>query len=220
MVVLVVCGIIAGINLIPKFIFDAEGKVFLKSDGTVIVAGELGSGFEHVVSNWTDIVDISIGEHHTVGLASDGSVGAVGIGNFSFDQCDVTSWTDIVAISAGLNHTVGLKSNGTVAAVGDNSVNQCDVTDWTDIVAISAGDNHTVGLKSDGTVVAVGAEYSDDGFAEYDLSHWSDIIAISAASDYTVGLKSDGTIVYVSEDVNYECDEYKDEDIVSVIIGE
>ena len=47
----------------------------------------------------TDIVAVSAGDYHTVGLKSDGTVVAVG-GNH-YGQCDVADWTDIVAVSAG-----------------------------------------------------------------------------------------------------------------------
>ena len=61
-----------------------------------------------------DVIAISTGYDHTVGLKSDGTVVAAGSG----EECDVSEWTDIVAVSAGWNHTVGLKSDGTVVAVG------------------------------------------------------------------------------------------------------
>ena len=45
------------------------------------------------VSEWTDIVEISAGDGHTVGLKSDGTVVAVGW-NF-YGQCDVSGWKNI-----------------------------------------------------------------------------------------------------------------------------
>ena len=160
----------------------------LKADGTVVVAGSMGS------VSWTDIVAISRGYEHTVGLKADGTV--VAGGDDGDGQCDVEDWTDIIAISAGFTHTVGLKSDGTVVATGDNYYGQCDVADWTDIVAISAGANHTVGLKSDGTVVAVGNNIS----GRCDVSGWTDIVAISAGDFHTVGVNADGTVVAVGSD--------------------
>ena len=83
------------------------------------------------MSDWTDIVSIAVGDDHTVGLKTDGTVVAVG-GSWA-GQCDVSGWRDIVAVSAGDDHTVGLKAGGTVVAVGSNDKGQCDVSDWTDI---------------------------------------------------------------------------------------
>ena len=77
------------------------------------------------MSDWTDIVAISAGDEHTVGLKADGTV--VAVGNNEYGQCDVSDWTDIVAISAGYWHTVGLKADGTIVAVGYNKYGQCDI---------------------------------------------------------------------------------------------
>ena len=83
------------------------------------------------MSDWRDIVAVSAGYEHTVGLKSDGTVVAMGLnGN---GQCDVSDWRDIVAVAAGIWHTVGLKSDGTVVATGSNNYGQCDVSGWTDI---------------------------------------------------------------------------------------
>ena len=42
---------------------------------------------------WKDIVAVSAGSRHTVGLKSDGTVVAVGFNIYG--QCDVSDWTDI-----------------------------------------------------------------------------------------------------------------------------
>ena len=83
------------------------------------------------MSGWKDIVAVSAGGSHTVGLKADGTVVAVGVNYYG--QCNVSGWKDIVAVSAGRDHTVGLKADGTVVAVGDNDYGKCDVDGWTDI---------------------------------------------------------------------------------------
>jgi alpha-tubulin suppressor-like RCC1 family protein len=123
---------------------------------------------EDEVNHWRDIVSISAGSQHTVGLKTDGTVVAVGYNKYG--QCNVNEWRDIVAVSAGGYHTVGLKTDGTVIAVGENDVNQCDISGWHNIVAISAGYNHTVGLKADNTVVAIGSDYG-----QCNTGDWQDI---------------------------------------------
>ena len=148
---------------------------------------------------WTDIIAVSAGELHTVGLRSDGTV--VATGDNVCGQCDVSGWTDIVSVSAGGWHTVGLRSDGTVVATGANDVGQCDVSGWTDIVSVSAEDWHTVGLRSDGTVVATGE--NDDG--QCNVSGWTDIVAVSAGYHHTVGLRSDGTVVATGENGAGQC---------------
>jgi len=42
------------------------------------------------VSGWRDIVAVSAGEFHTVGLKSDGTVVAAGWNGYG--QCDVSGW--------------------------------------------------------------------------------------------------------------------------------
>lgn len=180
----------------------------LKSDGTVVVAGD----DDFYVSDWTDIIDIAAGGNHIIGLKADGTVVATGsddyyefedFGDVYYDNDGYQSveyWEDIVAISAGSHHTVGLKSDGTVVALGENDYGQCNVEDWKDIVAIAAGGNCTVGLKADGTVVTTGRD------SQCDAQNWTDIIAISVGESHVVGMKSDGTLVAVGSDFDTECD--------------
>ena len=142
---------------------DEIQSVAFNQDGTVVATGYSASG-QSDVGGWRDIIQITAGSYHTVGLKADGTVVAVGRGDSG--ECDVGNWTEIIQVTAGYECTVGLKSNGSVVAVGGNVYGQCDVGDWTEIMQIAAGGYHTVGLKDDHTVVAVdwGAQ-----LAEWDL---------------------------------------------------
>jgi hypothetical protein len=142
------------------------------------------------VGNWTDIIQVSAGDNHTVGLKDDGTLVAVGWNDAG--QCDVGNWKNITQVAAGRWHTVGLKSDGTVVASEFCKHGQCDVDNWADIVQVAAGWVHTVGLKSDSTVVAAPDDEEHD---QCDVGAWTDIIQVSAGHDHTVGLKSDGTVV-------------------------
>ena len=82
-----------------------------------------------------EIVAISVGSNHIVGLKSNGTV--VAVGDKSYGQCDVNGWTDIVAISAGSRHTIGLRADGTVVAVGSNEFRQRDAKGWKNIKPIN-----------------------------------------------------------------------------------
>ena len=186
--------------------------VALKTDETVVAVGYNDNG-QCDVSDWTDIVAISVGNYHTVGLKVDGTV--VAIGWTKNGECDVSGWTDVVGVSAGHVYTVGLKADGTVIATGLNTSGQCDVSDWTDIVAISAGGSHTVGLKADGTVVAVG----NNGNSQCDVSNWTDIVAISAGNFHTVGLKADGTVASAGNGLDGQRDVSDWRNIVAVSAG-
>jgi len=140
------------------------------------------------VALWTDIISVSAGTYHSVGLKSDGNVLAVGDNRFG--QCAVDEWTNIIAIAAGGRHTVGLKSDGTVVAteyLGETDNGQTDVSSWKNIIAISAGDDYSVGLLSNGTVVSTKAING--------IEKWKDIIAISAGTNNLLGLTADGEVL-------------------------
>ena len=64
----------------------------LRKDGTVVVVGSNENG-QCDVSDWTDIVAVSVGYDHIVGLKKDGTV--VAAGDNSFGQCGVSDWADI-----------------------------------------------------------------------------------------------------------------------------
>lgn len=129
--------------------------------------------------SWHDIIAISAGDDHTVGLKRVGTV--IAVGDNDYGQCNVDSWTDISAIWAGGCHTVGLKHDGTVIAVGDNASGQCNVDSWTDIIAISSGCYHMLGLKKDGTVVATG----ENGEGECNIQSWN--LKIKSNTNTTAG---------------------------------
>ena len=208
--------------------------VGLKADGTVVATEYTGTPviedyYGHIsyknfyygwcdVYSWKDIVAVSAGKMHTVGLKSDGTVVATkytGDQNNYYGWSDVSGWKDIVSVSAGSFHTVGLKADGTVVAVGETQYGRCNVDDWKDIVAVSAGGSHTVGLKADGTVVAVG----DNDEGQCDVRGWTDIVAVSAGGIHTVGLKADGTVVAVGDNEYGQCDVQGWKDIVAVSAG-
>lgn len=179
-------------------VFIGEYTLGLKSDGTVVGAGD---GLAEC-QNWTDIIGIWGYGDFVVGLKADGTV--VCAGDAYEGQDDISDWTHIVDIAVGNQHTVGLRSDGTVVAVGINDNAEetkygvsypCRVDDWTDIIDIAAGKAHTVGVKRDGTVVAVG----DNEEGQVKLGDWKDITAVAAGSSYTIGLKADGTAVAVGK---------------------
>ncbi len=196
--------------------------VGLKSDGTLIAQGHTGDGqinktetdddgltiVTDSIMDWTNIVAISTGWRHTVGLDSFGEVHIAGAGaDTQLRQIEAAkddpkrAWTGLIAISAGgghriPGHTVGLREDGTVVAVGNNSNGQCNVygDDWKNIVAIAAGDTHTVGLKSDGTIIIAGSRSMTDT-----VSKWNDIeglkfVSIAAGMETTLALTPDGTV--------------------------
>ena len=102
----------------------------LRSDGRVLLSAVSGDvyGVQREIQKWRNIVAISCGASHMVGLKADGTV--VAAGYHADGRCDVGEWTDIVAVYAGDAHTVGLKTDGTLVAVGQNAHGECNVAGW------------------------------------------------------------------------------------------
>jgi len=211
----------------------ADGKVLSPSAASSLGSYILTTQTEDV-KHWKNIVSISVGTAHTLGLKADGTVVSSGIlkpdkavesiiqyaDALDQGQMNVGSWSGIAAVSAGYRHSVGLRKDGTVVAVGDNSYGQCKVEEWKDIIQISAGSNHTVGLKSDGTVVStqIPPGQPDDGQCNVDT--WTDIVFICAGPETTIGVRKDGTVVAAGANALGQCNVATWTDIVSVAAGQ
>ncbi len=182
-------------------------------DGTVFAVKKY-ENYKCNVEGWREIVAVSAGQDHIVGLKSNGTVLATG--ENSFGECNVEDWKDIVAVSAEGLHTLGLKADGTMVCAG-NSLSKFNLylAGWRDVVAVSAGDDHIVGLKTDGTVLAIGNNV--DG--RCNVEGWRDIVAVSAGHDHTVGLKADGTVVAAGNNEYNQCGVAGWSDIVAISAG-
>ena len=139
--------------------FDyTDGIIGICTDGKVVScfphhgSDVMKSKFD--IPEWKDIIAISIGWNHVLGLKEDGTV--LAHGDNRLGQCNVNDWTDIISISTGKECSVGLRSDGTVIAVGVDSQN---IETWKDIIqviCISSGIDRReiiVALKKDGSVI-------------------------------------------------------------------
>ena len=210
----------------PETPVETTPKPPIADSNLIVLAIGNNSDNQSNLSHWDNVIAISAGGFHSVGLRADGTV--IAEGQYSYGEINVSGWRDIIAISAGGvtsyqmvddgsvfsggGFTLGLKSDGTVSATGWNDHGQCNVSGWSDIIAVAAGGMHSVGLKSNGTVVAVGR---NDRY-QCDVSGWSNIVAIAAGIGHTVGLKSDGTVVAVGQDHFYQSDVSGWSDIIAI----
>eukprot|EP00759_Apiculatamorpha_spiralis_P015443 PhF_6_TR2216/c0_g1_i1/m.3696 len=149
--------------------------------------GELGQGrTTRMAQRWTplpshaDIVDIAVGTHHTVLVASDGKVGTCGhSGSGRLGHAATEVYTpltipdlegvDIVGVACGAAFTLAWSHNGVLHAWGSNTNGQLGIapvtkfvgkatamsSPWSSnlrIVKCVAGESHSVVLLTDGTV--------------------------------------------------------------------
>ena len=89
----------------------------IREDGSVVylVEGNEENG-QNNVSGWENMVELSVGEYHTVGLREDGTVAATG-SNVN-GQCDVSDWENIVSVAAGPSATIGITADGEILMAG------------------------------------------------------------------------------------------------------
>lgn len=176
-------------------VVDLDGGLYgvaaLTSGGKVYTTAQ-GS----TAGNWKNMVAISVGDSHLMGVCADGTVRLEGTG--AYNAQSVRGWKNIISVSAGPEHCVGLRSDGTVVAAGSNLYGQCSVSGWRNITAVCAEDTYTVGLRSDGTVVTAGttpADWAESNSALEDTAAWRGIVSIAAGPVGIFGIKNDGTMV-------------------------
>lgn len=166
----------------------------LNQEGTVQQYGDCDYSIDH----WSNIVLVSAGKNHIVGLSKEGNV--VAAGDDSYGQCSVSLWTSILDVSAGGAHTVGLRNDHTVVCSGDNQLGQCEVSKWENVVDVEAGNTCTLAVTEEGTVIVAGTVENKE-----EIESWTEVKKIVSSRGFTAALKQDGTVV--SNSLN---DEVKD----------
>ena len=87
-------------------------------------------------SGWRDIIAISAGRFHSIGLRKDGTVISTEIldKKENFGQTEVAEWSNVVQISAGWLHTVALTQDGHILYTEINKKaddnGQTEVAEW------------------------------------------------------------------------------------------
>jgi alpha-tubulin suppressor-like RCC1 family protein len=181
----------------------------LSSAGFVRAWGNNDYGQTNVPAGLSNVVAVSAGCYHSLGLRADGTVVAWGAGtNYNgndqnFGQAAVpASLSHAVQIGAGAFHSVALKSDGTVAAWGDNYFGQTNVpAGLTNVVAVASGVSFCLALKADGTVIGWG----EDTFGEIEIpASLSNVIAFASGAngESSLALVGDGPPVQHSRLLN------------------
>jgi alpha-tubulin suppressor-like RCC1 family protein len=133
-----------------------------------------------VVGGFTDWVQASAGNSHSLGVRANGTVWAWGLNtngrlgdNSTTDRSSPVSvvggFTDWIEASAGGDHSLGVRANGTLWAWGENVDGQLGdntltsrlspvsvVGGFVDWASASAGTSHSLGVRANGTLWAWG----------------------------------------------------------------
>ncbi len=182
-------GEIAGTGIKDAVSIDTNGtmSLILRSNGNVNAIPLKGATLPYTVPTYNDVIQVVLGEGHSVLLHADGTVSA--LGDNTYGQCDVGDWKDIVSVAAGQRFTVGLKVDGTLVATGSNSCGQCDVSAYRNVVDVAACNQTTVMLFSDGTVMVRG--YRSMGIS--DVEKVKNVTRLRAGASAILVEKQDGT---------------------------
>jgi alpha-tubulin suppressor-like RCC1 family protein len=166
----------------------------------------LVDGVYGTTSRYEDVLQVSIGAHHTAVLKCDGTVTASG--SNSFGQCDVSSLHDIRQVIAAASCTYALRQDDIVQVAGKTDspelVTQAlpgemlpALEGWDDVLRLAYSPGHLSALHKKVHVS------SNVRLQMHDLTHLlheNDMQkAIAAGRDYTLVLRKDGTVRYDGE---------------------
>ena len=132
---LTVLSRVMDVNTIGIIALGENGKVFSTKKNTQI-------------DQWEDIIQVSAGYTHFVGLKNDGTV----LDTLDKIYTKIKTWRDIVSIGAGNCFTVGLRNDGRVLVADNVEGNDCCTLEWEDIIDISVEEEMIGGLDKKGKV--------------------------------------------------------------------
>ena len=193
---------------------DYDNMMFgVRKDGTVLATVDK---CKSATSGWKNIIDVTCGWNHVVGLKTDGSVVSATWDLLSSDnkgQANVNSWKNIVKIVGRMQGTVALDNVGKVYVAGNLNGISINVSSWSRIKDISVSDHHILGLREDGTVVADGL----NNYGQCDVQGWRDIIKVAAGDGFSCGLKRDGTVITAGRNNSGQCEVTDWTNIVDIV---
>lgn len=186
----------------------------LDTYGYVYVSGGCGEssalydGYD--ASDWSNIVQISAGYDHMLGLRDDGTVEATG--SNSDGQLNVGGWRDVVQVAAGAQCSFGLTKDGKILFAGCDEYDQSVCTRWTEITGISAMGWGVIGIKENGDVLAAG--YNSHGQA--DVHDWKNVLAAAGSGWNAMALTTDGRLLIAGRNQNNLFDITKVKNVVRI----
>jgi hypothetical protein len=159
--------------------------------------GDNAFGQTIIPPHCTNIIAVSAGAWHNLGLFLDGRV--VAWGNNWDSQCNVPL-TNAHAIAAGGYHSLAIQPDGSLSGWGADDYGQSSIpANVQDVVGIAAGTWHSLALSANGQLTAWG----DNSFGQTNLpAALAQVIAIAAGGNHNLALQSSGTVVAWGENSN------------------
>lgn len=138
------------------------------------------------VLKWKNVVQISTGEYHTVGLLENGTL--VATGSNTNLQCEIDKIDSVKSISCGRYHTAILLNNGTVKILGKLST----LSDFAKIMENLYSDSMYDEDIVDGD--KINAFLSALVNVDSDVSTWKNIKTIKSIYDGVIGIDNDNKL--------------------------
>jgi alpha-tubulin suppressor-like RCC1 family protein len=147
----------------------------------------------------TNLVAMTGGGYHSLGLRNDGTVFAWGAGtNISFSPHYGQSivppgLSNVTAVAAGVYFSLALREDGTLTAWGNPIQGQAAaIAGLTNVIAVACGLTHALALQEDGTVITWGDNLLGPTNAAPGLSN---VVAIAAGSYRNLFILANGSVV-------------------------
>lgn len=135
-------------------VYAGDGfSIGLKRDGTLYYAGRSTSFDLSTLSDWFDVISISLSENAVIAVTNDGRV--LYLGDSTHRQSEIASYTDIALVTVGGRHALAIGFDGTVYGKGRNSDARLDFANVGEIERIpltsleysqQSGDISAIGL--------------------------------------------------------------------------
>ena len=166
--------------------YESSGSSFMK---LLKILGE------HQFDDFMDIISISAGEGHIVGVKQDGTVicwdgqgGWEGVPDF---KKKVQEWQNIKQVAVGYENIIALTYDGKILGSDEGFYENHHDFVQVDAYGHYYGDCYSMALRSNGTVLSPNYE---------GVSAWYDIVQIACGWDVALGLRKDGCVNCLSYD--------------------
>ena len=134
------------ISNIKRIVANNKIIAVLSASGKVSAFSIDGVFDTSLVDDWSEIIDVQIGENYIIGLKNDGTVCST--------NNRTEGWTDIKSIYAGKLNAVGVKNDGKLECI----IKTDELSKLDNVSCVSFASEHTAVMFNDGTVSVFGTD--------------------------------------------------------------